>query len=162
MRRSTLWLNWLTKSMTLVAGAVLLIMTGLTLADVSLRFFGKPILGAYELVAFMGVFVFAFVLPGASLNKVHVYVDLVVEKLPVRWWRTFRIMTRFVVFLMFLFASWYFMLMAKEFVETNTVTQSLRVPFYPVVFALAAGCAVQCLVSINEILFDEKKEGNNE
>ena len=59
------------------------------------------------------------------------------------------------VFLMFLGAAWYFILMGKNYIATKTVTMSLKVPFYPVVFALAASCIVQCLVSLCEIFGDD-------
>lgn len=42
----------LTNTMSLIAGIILVLMLGITLTDVIMRFFGKPIVGAYELVAF--------------------------------------------------------------------------------------------------------------
>lgn len=138
--------------MSVCAGIILLIMTGLTFVDVVLRYFGKPIVGAYELVAFLGVAVAAFALPRASLMKVHVYVDIVIDKVPLVWRRLFRIVTRTIVFFMFLFAAWYFIGMARNFINTNSVTMTLKVPFYPVVYALAASSIVQCLVCLNEIV----------
>ncbi len=50
--------------------------------------------------------------------------------------------------------------MAQKLVKTNSVTMTLKVPFYPVVYALAASCLVQCLVSICEI--SGVKGGSNE
>jgi TRAP-type C4-dicarboxylate transport system permease small subunit len=141
--------------MSVIAGFILLIMMTLTFLDIVMRFFGKPIVGAYELVAFMGVAVAAFALPRASLLKTHVYVDLVIDKLPRSAQKILRVFTRIAVFFMFSFAAWYFVLMAKNFIASKTVTMSLRVPFYPVVFALAAGSIVQCLISICEI-FSER------
>jgi TRAP-type C4-dicarboxylate transport system permease small subunit len=145
----------LSNAMSILAGVVLITMTVITFFDVVLRYFGKPIAGAYELVAFMGVAVIALALPRASLMKAHVYVDLLVDKLPRRGHRALRILTRVLVFCMFLFAAWYFVIMARNFVVTNSVTITLKVPFYPVVYALAASAIVQCLVSICEIMDDK-------
>ena len=145
----------LSNVMIVIAGFVLLLMAALTFADVVMRYFGKPILGTYELVGFLGVAMVAFSLPRASLKNAHVYVDLVVDKLPAGWHKIFRIFTRILVFLMFLVGTWYCILMARSFIMTKTVSSSLRVPFYPVVFALAFACLVQCLVSIVQI-FEEK------
>ncbi len=150
----------LSNFMTVIAGIVLLLMTGLTFVDVILRYCGRPIVGTYELVAFAGAAVVAFALPRTSLMKTHVYVDLLVDKLPEKWHRTFRIFTRLLAFLMFLIAAWYFFVMARSFMLTRTVTMTLKVPFYPVVFALAAGCTAQCLVSIYEIV--NELGGHNE
>ena len=146
--------------MSILAGIVLLLMTAITFLDIVMRNFGKPLLGAYELVAFMGVAVAALALPRASLQKTHVYVDIVIDKLPELLQKTLKILTRIMVFFMFFFAAWYFMLMGKNFIETHTVTMSLKVPYYPVVFALAASSIVQCLICICEIFID--KGGSNE
>lgn len=145
----------LSNAMSILAGVVLVTMTVITFFDVVLRYFGKPIVGAYELVAFLGVAVIALALPRASLMKAHVYVDLVIDKLPRTGYRALRIFTRILVFFMFLFAAWYFVIMARNFVATNSVTMTLKVPFYPVVYALAASAVIQCLVSICEIIDDK-------
>ena len=134
--------------MSAFAGGILLFMAGLTFLDVVLRYVAKPIVGTYELVSFLGVAVIALALPRASLMGSHVYVDLLIDRVPVGWRTGFRIATRVLVFLLFLFAAWYFTFMARNFIATKTVTMTLKVPFYPVVFALAASSIVQCLVSI--------------
>jgi len=82
----------------------------------------------------------------------HVYVDLLVDKLSQGSRKVFQIFTRLLVFVLFLIASWYFFHIGMDLIATKTVTMSLKVPFYPVVFALALGCFVQCLVAIYEIL----------
>ncbi len=145
--------------MSVFAGVILLSMTGITFVDVVLRYFGRPLVGTYELVAFLGVAVAALALPRASLLNTHVYVDLVVNKLPDGWRKILRVFTRLLVFFMFLIAAWYFVFMARNFIATRTVTTTLRVPFYPVVFALAGSSLVQCLVNAYEI-FEEIRRPN--
>ena len=147
--------EWLCNVMSIIAGLILLIMMVVTLADVALRYFGRPIVGAYEIVAFLGVAVIAFALPRASALKTHVYVDLLIDKLPAKAQRVMKTITRILVFLMFLGAAWYFVNMGMNYIATKTVTMSLKVPFYPVVFALALSCIVQCLVSLCEIFGDD-------
>lgn len=143
--------KWLCNLMSFMAGITLLLMMGVTLADIVLRYIGKPIVGAYEIVAFLGVAVTGFALPRASVLKTHVYVDLLIDKLPVKARKVLRTITRILVFLTFLGAAWYFIIMGKSYIATQTVTMSLKVPFYPVVFVLAASCIAQCLVSLCEI-----------
>jgi TRAP-type C4-dicarboxylate transport system permease small subunit len=154
------WVKWLCNSMSFIAGIILLLMMGVTLADIALRYVGRPIVGAYEIVAFLGVAVIGFALPRASLLKTHVYVDLLIDRLPAKARKIMKTITRVLVFLMFLGAAWYFILMGRSYIATKTVTMSLKVPFYPVVFALAASCIVQCLVSLCEIFGDDG--GTNE
>ncbi len=138
--------------MTIIAGIVLLIMMVITFADIVMRYLGRPVVGAYEIVAFLGVAVTGFALPRASLMKAQVYVDLVVDKLSAGPRKTLQVITRVLVFIMFLIAAWYFIVMGTKFMATHTVTMSLRVPFYPVVFGLAASCLVQCVVAVYEIV----------
>ncbi len=147
--------KWLCNVMSLIAGVILLVMIGLTLADVVLRYLGRPIVGAYEIIAFLGAAVIGLALPRASILKTHVYVDLLIDKLPLKTQKVMKTITRILVFLMFFGAAWYFVVMGKNYMATKTVTMSLKVPFYPVVFALAVSCIVQCLVALCEIFGHE-------
>jgi len=146
--------------MSIIAGAVLIFMVILTFVDVVMRFFGRPVPGVYEVIAYLGVAVTGFALPRASMMKTHVYVDLVIDKVSSKTRKSLKVFTRIVVFLMFFFAAWYFVEMGKSFIATRSVTMTLRLPFYPVVFGMAVTCLAQCLVSIYEIF--EKEGGSNE
>ena len=64
----------------IIAAVVLIIMALLTFVDIVMRYMGKPLPGAYEIVAYLGVAVVGFALPRASLMKTHVYVDLLLIK----------------------------------------------------------------------------------
>jgi TRAP-type C4-dicarboxylate transport system permease small subunit len=145
--------------MSVISGTILIFMAGLTLADVILRMFRKPILGTYEIVAFLGAAVAGFALPRASLKGAHVNVDLVTSKLPRNLKRLINIITKLLGVLLFLFGAIYLFQMGMNFYLTKTVTMTLRVPFYPVVFGLAVSCLVQCLVSLSQI-FDGKGENH--
>lgn len=149
----------LSNYMSVLAGILLVIMMGITLTDVIGRFFGKPLIGAYELVSFLGAAVAGLTIPRASLLNAHVNVDFVIEKLPGAAQKILKVITRLLVFFMFLFAAWYFVFMGKNLYLTNTVTMTLKMPFYPVVFGLAVSALIQCLVSVCQI-FAEKGEKN--
>jgi TRAP-type C4-dicarboxylate transport system permease small subunit len=56
----------------------LLAMTAVTVADVVLRIFRRPILGSYEIVEFLGAAVAAFAMAHTTLQRAHVAVELVV------------------------------------------------------------------------------------
>jgi TRAP-type C4-dicarboxylate transport system permease small subunit len=146
----------LSNYMSLVAGAVLVIMAALTFIDVVMRYIGKPVPGAYEVIAYLGVAVTGFALPRASLMKTHVYVDLVIDKLSWKPRTILKIITRILVAAFFLCTAWYFVRMGQSFIAARAVTMTLRVPFYPVVFGMAFCCLVQSIVTIWEIF---EKEG---
>ncbi len=138
--------------MSVIAGIVLVFMATITFFDVVLRFFKRPIVGTYEIVSFLGVVVVAMALPRASLMGSHVFVDIVVDRIPEAWRKVFRVFTRLLVFLLFAIVFFYFIGQARALMSTGTVTMTLKVPFYPVSFALAASCLIQCVISMCEIV----------
>ncbi len=71
----------ISKVMDVVGGVVLSLMMLITVADVILRFFGKPITGTYELVFLAGAVVIGCAIPQTSWQEVHVNVDFVLEYL---------------------------------------------------------------------------------
>jgi TRAP-type C4-dicarboxylate transport system permease small subunit len=148
----------LSNYMSVISGIVLVVMAGLTFFDVVLRYFKRPIVGTYELVSFLGVIVIAMALPRASLMGAHVYVDIVVDKLPKGWHKAFRVFTRVLGFLLFFFAILYFNYQAKSLIATKTVTMTLKIPYYPVSYALAASCLIQCLVSLCETFAEIRRK----
>ena len=63
--RITVWMN-------VIAGIALTFIILLTVCDVVLRALGRPILGAYEIVAMAGGIVIGFVTPFTSLSLIHI------------------------------------------------------------------------------------------
>jgi TRAP-type C4-dicarboxylate transport system permease small subunit len=145
--------------MSIIAGIILVAMILITFADIIMRFMGSPIPGVYEVIAYLGVAVAGLALPRASMMKTHVYVDLLIDRMSGIPKKTMKIFTRILVCIFFLLTGWYLMRMGISFVVTKTVTMMLRVPYYPVVFAAAFGCFVQCAVSIYE-MFEREGETN--
>jgi TRAP-type C4-dicarboxylate transport system permease small subunit len=65
-----------------VAGVTLTLIMGVTVTDVILRSLGRPIVGTFELVAFLGAVVIGFSIPFTSWVRGHIYVDFFIGKLP--------------------------------------------------------------------------------
>ncbi len=147
----------LTGYMSVAAGIILIFMACLTFADIVMRIFGRPIPGVYEVVGFLGVAVAAFVLPRSSLERAHVGVDFVYEKLSPRPKMFLKVFTRILVAVFFFVASWYFVEMAQSFIVTRSVTMTLKLPFYPVVYVLVFSFLVQGVVSIYQIVQKERE-----
>jgi TRAP-type C4-dicarboxylate transport system permease small subunit len=155
------FMNRLTSYMAAAAGLILIFMAALTFADIIMRIFGRPIPGVYEVVGFLGVALAAFVLPRSSLERAHVGVDMVYEKLSPKTRIVVKICTRILVAAFFLAGAWYFVGMAQSFVATRSVTMTLKLPFYPVVYVLVFSFVVQTIVSIYQI-FEKEKERRQE
>lgn len=157
MRAFSAIVVFLSNCMSVIAGVLLVLMLGITLADVIMRLVARPLVGAYELVSLMGGALAGLAIPRAALKKAHVYVDLVVEKLPKPLQKCLKIITRSLVFCFFLFTAVYFVFMGNNFIVTKTTSMTLKVPFYPLAFCLAFSSLVQCLVSVYEV-FSVKKD----
>ena len=57
------------KFLNIVGGITLVLMMLLTVTDVVLRFFGKPITGTYELMGYCGALVIGFALAQTTLDE---------------------------------------------------------------------------------------------
>jgi TRAP-type C4-dicarboxylate transport system permease small subunit len=127
-----------------VAGCSLVFLMLLTVADVVLRMFGRPILGTYELVSFMGTLVFGLALPFTSWVRQHIYVDFFILKFSRGVQDGFNVVTRAVVIALFFWIGWNMFKYAIDL--QGEVSAALRMPIYPFVYALGVCCFIQCLV----------------
>jgi TRAP-type C4-dicarboxylate transport system permease small subunit len=141
----------LSKVLYVIAGAALTAMMLITVADVILRYLGRPIVGAYELVSFGAAVVIGFSLPSASLAKAHVAVDFVVADL--EGWKKIAVsvFTRILGILLFAGTGAYLFKKALYMQSTGEVSLTLQMPFYPIAYGLGACCCCECLVLILQI-----------
>ncbi len=141
----------LCRSLLLVSGLTLAFMLLFTLTDVMLRAFGKPIVGDYEVISFLGAVVVGFSIPYTSLLKGHVFVDVLIEKLPKNARHGMEIATRVMGIALFLWIAWNFVDMSLDLIKSKEVTPVFRLPYYPISFGLAFACIIQCLVFVSQI-----------
>ena len=144
--------NGISRLLNAVAGISLTFLMCLTIADVILRFFKRPIVGTYELVALSGALVIGFSLPLTSWMRAHIYVDFFILKFSQRVRNAFNIATRGLVLVMFFLIGWNLMKYAIDLQKSGEVSLTLRIPFYPVTFAIGICCFIQCLVILCDIL----------
>jgi TRAP-type C4-dicarboxylate transport system permease small subunit len=135
----------------LVSGLTLAFMLLFTLLDVIMRAFGRPIVGDYEVISFLGAVVVGFALPYTSLLKGHVMVDFLLEKLPKTTGDAMQIATRVLSIALFLWMGWNFVVMSLDLIKSKEVTPVFRLPYYPISFGLAFTCVIQCLVLLSQI-----------
>ena len=135
----------LSRVMNHVGGTVLVFMMLLTVSDVVLRIFWKPILGTYEMVSLAGALVIGFAIPKTSIDDGNVYVDFVVTGRSAKVRKTFRMITKFLGFVLFLLLAVNMILKAGELYDAREVTLTLHVPLYPVAYALGLCSIVESL-----------------
>jgi len=136
----------LSKSANVLAGVFLTLLMLTTVADVFLRSWGRPIVGSYELVAFLGALVLGFSLPLTSWVRGHIYVDFLVLKLPPPARKIFHLFTRFLGMGLFFMIGWNLIKMGTDLHRSGEVSLTLQMPFFPIVYGVGICCFIQCLV----------------
>ena len=150
--------GWLSQVMFLVAGLALVGSMFLTVADVTLRSFGHPILGTFELIGLLGAVVIGFAIPQTSRLGGHVIMELIAHKLSAIWQRVLHVVTRIMGIGLFGLIAWNLWFMGDDFRRVGEVTPILSVPLYPVPYGIAFCCLIECLVLFVEMV--GKKDGD--
>jgi TRAP-type C4-dicarboxylate transport system permease small subunit len=124
----------------------------LTVSDVILRLFRRPITGAYELVSLAGTTFVSFSLAFTSVERGHIAVDFLVQKLRTRGQRVVDSITSFVCTALFGFISWQALRYAANLRSTGEVSLTLQVPLYPFAAGISLGCALLCIVFLTRFI----------
>lgn len=144
----------------LAASIALVVIVFLTTIDVFLRyFFNHPLTGVYDLVGLMGAVVAAFSMPYTLLQKGHVAVEFLMQRLSKQKQLIIETITHLVSISLFLTIAWQCMILAQEMADTGEVTQTLLLPFYPVVYCMAVCFALLSLAIFTNLLNIWSREG---
>jgi TRAP-type C4-dicarboxylate transport system permease small subunit len=141
----------LCRALLLVSGLTLAFMLLFTLTNVVMRAFGKPIVGDFEIISFLGAVVIGFAIPYTSLYKGHIAVDFLLAMLPKTTSDRIELATRILGIAFFLWLAWNFVLISLDLIKTKEVTPVFRMPYYPISFGLAFCCVAQCVTFISQI-----------
>jgi TRAP-type C4-dicarboxylate transport system permease small subunit len=135
-----------------IAGVTLVFMMLLTVADVILRTFGRPITGTYEMVAFAGAVVIGFALPFTSWIRGHVYMEFLIQRLPKQVRDRMNLFTRLIGIILFVLIAYNLIIVGVDLQKSGEVSPTLRFPFYPIVYGVGICCFIECLVLFCDIL----------
>lgn len=142
-------LNWL-------AGASLVFLMLLTICDVAGRAFGKPIRGTMELAGYAGGLAIGLAMPFTSWVRGHVYVDSFVMRLPQSAQRAVHIATRLLGASLFVVLGWNLFRVGLKLRNDGTVSQTLEMPFYPVLFGIGLASFIHAIVLLCDIAADRR------
>lgn len=148
----------LSRVMYFIAGVALTAMMFLTVADVVLRTFKRPIVGTYEVVGLLGAVAIGFAIPQTSRVQGHVLMDFVTVKLPAALQKLFQVLTRLLAIATFFIIAWNLWILGSDFIRTGETTLTLQFPLYPVAYGIAICCFVECFVLFIEMLEVGKQE----
>lgn len=135
-----------------IAAAAVVFMMLITTADVIMRVFRHPILGTYEIVGFTGAVVIAFSLPYTSIQKGHIAVEFLVQRLPWLARVIINIINAFISIVLFAVIAWQCAEYAETMKISGEVSSTLQMPTYPFLYGISFGCLLLCVVLFIEFL----------
>ena len=138
-------LNW-------IAGGAVTFMMLLTVMDVLMRAGGRPLIGAYEVVSLLLAVVIAFGIPQVSLDRGHVNMDFLLERLPEKGRKVMNTLTRLGCLILFAFIGGNLFNVAARFRASGEVSATIQLPFYPIAYGVAVCCLLECCVFAYEIV----------
>lgn len=124
----------------------------LTSADVVLRLFRHPVPGTYEMVGLLGAVVISFSLAYTSVERGHIAVEFLFQKLPKKVRFFINAINDFLCLFLFGLLTWQTMLMASNLKQSGEVSMTLQLPIYPFVFGISIGCGLLSLTLLKDFL----------
>ena len=135
-----------------IAGLFLVAMIALTCANVFLRLVWIPVAGTFELMGYFGAVITAFAMGYTQINKGYIAVDIVVLGFSKRTQKILNAINTVICSGFFGLATWQIAKYAANLRETEEVTETLQIIYYPFAYAVAFGCAALALVFFIEFL----------
>jgi TRAP-type C4-dicarboxylate transport system permease small subunit len=142
----------LSRLINFLSGVTLAFIMFLTVADIILRSFRRPIVGTYEIVAFSGAVVIGFSVPYTSWMRAHVYTDFLILRFSQKIRNVFNIVTRCLSIVLFILIGWNLIKYGMDLKKAGEVSLTLTMPFYPIAYGVGVCCFIQCLVMVCDIL----------
>lgn len=140
------------KALTFLAGIFLVGMMLLACSNMVLRAVWVPVQGTFELMGFMGAVVAAFSLAFAQRQKSHIAVGILLKRFPMVIRRWTDALTSLISCIFFVIAGMETWKWAAYLVQTNEVSETLQIIYYPFVFAASAGCLALAFVLLVDML----------
>jgi TRAP-type C4-dicarboxylate transport system permease small subunit len=127
----------------------------LTVVDVGGRyFFSSPVLGTWEMVSFLLVGASTLSIGYCQITKGHISVDFILERFPPRVKAVIRTFAYLVGLAAFSLLAWQVFVLAQHYLSATrgNATDTLGIPLFPFVLAMAIGCGVMALVLLVDVV----------
>jgi len=152
MEKLTRFLRQVFWILNVVGGCALVGMMLLTSADVILRSLGKPILGCYELVGFLGAVAITLPLAQTTIERAHVAVQLLVIRMSVMGRKIVFIVTSIMSLFLFSMVAFEAVRYGNDMRLSGEVSMTLRMPFWPILYAIGLCAAIVGVICIIDSL----------
>lgn len=144
--------EWISRTLATVAGVALVWMIVLLVGNIVLRLIASPVHGTYEMVTMTSIFVLGLGLAEAQVAKSHVSIDIVTA----RWSKRVQLAVGAIVTILaiIVFVQVVDALVAYGLNQraSGSTTESLGIPYWPSVFALAVGFGALMLALVADLV----------
>ncbi|MFZ5998332.1 MAG: TRAP transporter small permease [Nitrospirota bacterium] len=155
--------KYLNRLLIVLGGAALLCLTFLATGNVLSRIFHAPFRGTYEVVAFLGALVTAFALGFTQEKKDHIVVDILTDKFPPPVKKALDRFNYFIAAVLFAVITWQVYRWGQKIREAGELSETLQIVFYPFIFCVALGFAVQTFTLVVDFLKTfQRNEGEHQ
>ena len=154
-RQTEAGLYVLSKVTAVFASIVLAAMMLVTVADVTGRYcFNSPIRGTWELVGLLLVCAGTWGWGYCQMEKGHISVPILIERFSLRALAIIRSLAYLIGFGGFSLLCWQMLLRTMRYIalKEGGVTDTLEMPYYPFMLALAIGAGVLALIILIDLL----------
>lgn len=93
-----------------------------------------------------------FTIPKVSLDKGHVIMEFLLEKLSPTGRAVMITFTRLLCIALFAIIGYNLFLIAREFNMSGEVSSTLKIPFFPIAYCVGVCCFIECLVLVSDIM----------
>lgn len=144
---------------TMLGGITLFLMMAVACVNMVMRLLGMPISAAFELVGFLGALTVSLPLGYAQIKKSHIAVDILSSKFPAGIRKVVVAVSLLLAAIFFFIACWQVGAHAETLRRSGEVSETLRIPFYPFTYGVAAACGLMTFCLLTDFLLLLKPVG---
>lgn len=124
----------------------------LTCLNIVLRLFGQPLRGTVELMGFFGAVTATFALAYTQTKRDHISVTVLFDRMPSIIQKLSGSLNDLICMIFSLIGALQVCGIANAIFKAGEVTETLRISFYPFVYASAAGFFLLVIVFLLELI----------
>lgn len=142
----------LNRGLAMVAGFSLVAMVMVTVGEMVLRMFGRPMAGTVETIGWLAAVTTAFALGYTQVHQGHVSIDLLTTRLGSRSQVVVSMLVNLISAALFVIVTWNVFRYAGLLRETGSLSETMKVIVYPWVYLVSLGCAGLTLALLVDFL----------
>jgi TRAP-type C4-dicarboxylate transport system permease small subunit len=96
--------------------------------------------------------VIGFTIPLVSLDRGHVYMEIILDRLSKKNRAIMNTFTRILCIVLFIVIGYNLFLVGNEFHSSGEVSSTLKIPFFPIAYGVGVCCFIECFVFIFDIV----------